>query len=186
MIRFWSPISAPAGRMPGTMSLKSGPHCGPERLNLHRAAHHAVETCLLGIGGEAEHLILRRPSDAHAMKIRVVETGEYRHPDNPGSGPFSLFCSVCCGAHHGHAAAGMHIDDGWIQLAGRPDAARDGVWNVVQLEVEKDRNARLCDRPIAFLTEGIEELKPDLQAANLRRELARERFCFPSIICIKA
>ena len=44
--RCWSPTAAPAGRMPGTTSRKSGPSVAAQRRDLMRRADHAVQPAI--------------------------------------------------------------------------------------------------------------------------------------------
>ena len=68
---------------------------------------------------------------------------------------------------HRPAAGGMHRDEGRPQRHHRPNRPGHGVRNVVQLQVQKDRQAVRPDRPHPLRPVGAEELQPQLQPADL-------------------
>ena len=81
MIRFWSPTSEPAGRMPGTTSLKSAPQSRFRTDDLPGRADDPVAALLLGEGREPAHLIQGRRLLADGGEIVIAEARHHRDPD---------------------------------------------------------------------------------------------------------
>ena len=72
---------------------------------------------------------------------------------------------------HGSAACGMERQHARLQRQHRPHGTRDGVGNVVQLEVQEQR--ALCGNLHAGWPRGQNELQAQLQQAAMRRDSLR-------------
>src|SRR4029078_30271 len=90
--RFWSLAALPTGRMPGTMSTKSGPHClrraaissgeqntpsRPRGGEVGRREDHAVEAAGMRRGRQSQDLVRRIGIDAGRLEVRAIERGQY-------------------------------------------------------------------------------------------------------------
>ena len=81
------------------------------------------------------------------------------------------------GLHHVAAAGRMHIDDRRDRIE-RHQAAQcrgDGIGNVVELEIEEDRQARLGNRLVAGAPVRVEEFEPDLEITDMGLERCGKR-----------
>ena len=75
--------------------------------------------------------------------------------------------------HHRPPAAGVDGDDRRLEHVDRLHRPGDGVGDVVQLEVEEDRQADVGDLVHAVVAVRAEELEPELEPADVRLDLAR-------------
>ena len=84
MVRCWSLLAAFAGRMPGTIRVKSAPHFLPDGFDFMRRADNARETGFLGQGGEAYGLLQGIFAVADLVKRFVGQAGQYGDGDDHG------------------------------------------------------------------------------------------------------
>ena len=135
-------------------------------------AHDPVETCVMRKLGKAHYMVVRRAADAGALEICFIEAGEHRHGDHLAAFSRSRFGIL----HHRAPAAGVDGDDGRLIHVDRLHRAGDGVGDVVQLQVEEDRQAHVRDFVHAVAAMRAEELKSQLDPADMRFDLVQQRF----------
>ena len=122
--------------------------------------------------GEAQHLIVRVTGDAGGGEIVGVEAGQHRDRDHLGverGGGLGIL-------QHRAAAAGVDGEDRGFKRPQRLDCLGDGVGNVVQLQVEEDRQAKLRHLVHAVLPMGAEEFQAELDAADMGAGAGSDRF----------
>ena len=88
--------------------------------------------------------------------------------------------------HHGRATGsvqGHHAH--FRQARGGRNGARDGVWDVVELEVEEDAETELRELFDGFGTFGGEELASYLENACCPSQLPRQGRCWPGAVNVK-
>ena len=68
----------------------------------------------------------------------------------------------------------MNIDDAHAQRRGRARRAGHGVGNVVQFQIQEERQAQIFKGPHAVRTMGAEKLQPQLQAADMAAQAFRQ------------
>src|SRR6185369_14458493 len=120
---------------------------------------------------KAERLTMRAVAQADLVQVRVVEAGEHGHRHDLGLGARRCLSVL----HHRAATRGVDGDDGRLQRVDRLYRLRDGIGNVVQLEVEEDGKAALPDLPHAMMAMGAKELQAELYAADMIAHLGDER-----------
>jgi hypothetical protein len=76
-------------------------------------------------------------------------------------------------AHHRFTAERVHVEHPRAEPRDVRARPFDGVGDVVELEIEEDRPL-LADAPYDVGSGGREQLEPDLQHADVRREGVRE------------
>ena len=132
-----------------------------DECGLKRAADHTVESRLAGIAGVLRDTVVDFARD---QKLAVEHL--------PGSA-----CKLCDsdyertravtatlpeafdgGAHHLHATGGMDVDHVDIKTRKDPHRLADGVWNVVQFEIEENLMAALAYAAHYVRATGIEKL----------------------------
>ena len=143
----------------------------PHRRHLVAGADDAIQPGAVGEVGQAQRLIMGGSTDADAGEVALVQAGEHGDSDNAG-----VFSGSRLGVfHHRPAASGMHGDDGGLQHMDGLHRGGHGVGNVVQLQVEKDRQADLGDLVHTVGAMRAEEFQPQLQPADMRLHLAGQR-----------
>jgi hypothetical protein len=134
-------------------------------------ADDAIEPGFLGKIGKAQDLIVRGAADAGGGEIALIEAGEDGDGDDlaiiPGGG-LGIF-------HHRPPARGVDGDDRRLKHVDRLHRAGHGVGNIVQLEIEEDRQADLGDLVHAVVAMGAEEFEAKLEPADMALDLLRER-----------
>jgi hypothetical protein len=132
----------------------------------------AVDPRALGQIGQTQRLIMGIALDADVGQIAIVEAGQHGDGDHLGvlaSGGLGVF-------HHGAATGGMDRHDAGLQHMDRLHRARHRVGNIVQLQVEENRQADLGQLMHAVMAMGAEELQPQLDPADMGLHLARQGF----------
>lgn len=113
--------------------------------------------------GEAQYLIVRVARDAGGGEIVGVEAGQHRDRDHlrieRGGGLGIL--------QHRAAAAGVDGEDRGFERPQRLDRLGDGIGDVVQFQVEEDRQAELRHLVHAVLPMGAEEFEAELDATDM-------------------
>ena len=104
------------------------------------------------------------------LQVPLVHAGQHRDTDHLGV--------LCCRGlgifKHCAATAGMNGDDGRLKHMDGLHRPGDRVGNVVELEIEKDRQAYLSDQMDAVRPMRAEELEPELDTANVALDLLGE------------
>jgi hypothetical protein len=70
--------------------------------------------------------------------------------------------------HHGAATGGVDGHDRWLEHMDRLHCRSDSVGNIVELEIEEDRQAQFMDLMYPMVAMGAEEFEPQLEAADVR------------------
>ena len=145
-----------------------------------RARDNAGRPGFVGQRREAQHVIVRGARDALARQVVGVETGQHGHAEQVGRGDAParsfLLRGLARRPHHGDATGGVDGEIVRFQRDRAAHCARDGVRDVVQLEVEEEGSADGAHRAHALRPMCAEILEAELEAAHRRREQMREPF----------
>ena len=71
---------------------------------------------------------------------------------------------------------GVDGHDRWLEHMDRLHCRSDSVGNIVELEIEEDRQAQFMDLMYPMVAMGAEEFEPQLEAADMILDLAGKRF----------
>ena len=163
--RFWSPTSPPAGRTPGTTKKPSGQRACARR-HFGARADDAVDAATSGEVGEALDLLGRRAgrrrARARSVASRLVRTVTATTLVSAGAAAFAA-SSIA------RPPAAWTVRIAGFSGASAVDRLGDGVGNVVELEVEEDRQPELGNPLHAVRSVRGEEFEAELQ----RRRHAR-------------
>src|SRR3546814_4178549 len=105
------------------------------------------------------------------LKVGRVEAGQHRSRDDLRIEARRRLCLF----EHRTAARGVDGEDRGFERAQRLNRLGDGVRNVVELEVEEDRQAELRHLMDAVMAVGAEEFEPELEPADVMAHLLRQR-----------
>ena len=111
---------------------------------------------------------MRRTGHACRGKVVAVKAGQNGHGHDLGvfaGGGLGIF-------HHGPATCRMDGDDGWLQHVNGLHRCSNGIGNVMQFEIEKDRHADMGDLVHTVVAMRTEEFETEFQAANMALYLA--------------
>ena len=136
---------------------------GARRGDLGSRADHAVEPALARQGRQPLDLGVRIAADSDRGEIALVEAGEHGHADDLGA----LRCGGLGVFEHCPPAGGMDGEDRRFERPQCLDRLSDRVRDVVELEIEEDRQAELRHFPDAVAAVGGEELESELEAADV-------------------
>lgn len=134
-------------------------------------ADDAVETRFAGQRGKADDLVVRGAANADIIEIGRVEAGEHGDADHLGRASrdrLGLF-------HHRAAARSVDGQDRGFERTQRLDRLGNGVRDVMQLEVEEDRQAELRHFVHPVMAVGAEEFEAELQPADMVAHPLRQR-----------
>lgn len=121
---------------------------------------------------QAQYLIMRRTADAGGREVALVKAGQ--HGDRNYLG---VLARRCLGVfHHRASAAGMDRDDRRFQHVDRLHRCGNGVGNVMQFEIEEDRQPDLGDLMHPVMAMGAKELEAEFQPPDVALYLAGEGF----------
>ena len=99
---------------------------------------------------------MRLPADPGCCHVGFVEAGEERYADHP-----AMFTRRSFGIlHHRLPAAGVNGNDRGFEYVDCLHRAGNGVGDIVQLEVEEDRQTEFVDFMHPVVTVGEEEFQP--------------------------
>ena len=115
---------------------------------------------------------MRAATDTGRRQIGGIEAGQHRDRDDLGMDRRRRLGVL----QHRPPAAGMNREDRGLDGAERLHRLGDRVRNIVQLQVQKDRQAKLCHVAHALLAVGAEEFEAQLQAADVRARPRGDRF----------
>src|SRR5262249_17370112 len=117
--------------------------------DLQRGANEAAQTGARRQEGEPFNLFGGRSFTTNLGKGSFVHARQDRHSEherNIASGlEGGLFGSLLSCAHHVRTPSGMNGEHLHVEPDGGGDSLRNGVWNVVELEVEEDRTRERAD-----------------------------------------
>jgi len=138
-----------------------------------RAGNEAVDARSGGGVGEAQDLVFRGVVDADGGELELIHAGEDGDGEElgrvgHGGGGFSS------GFEHGGATGGVDGEELGAEGGDGADGARNGVGDVVELEVEEDGVAAMAEFPDEGGAFGDEELKADLEPVAEVVELTGE------------
>jgi hypothetical protein len=104
----------------------------------------------------------------------IVHAGE--HGDAEQALPIFLIAGCfASGAHHGHAAGGVQREQlHAVELRSRGYAMRDGVWDVVEFQVEEDTKTKARELFDDSRALGSEKLIPDFAKADVTAKILCE------------
>ena len=140
------------------------------RFHFMAGAYDAIETGLARQIGQPHDLVMGRSANAGRGHVLAVQAGQQGHGHHLG-----VFARRRLGVfHHRASAAGMHGDDRRLEHMHRLHGLGDGVGNVMQLKVEKDRQADMRDFMHAVMAIGAEKFETELEAAYLAFQLLRD------------
>src|SRR5690606_27479299 len=117
--------------------------------------------------GEAHDLIVRAAFDTGTLEVAFVEACEHRHRDHLGARcgrRFGVF-------HHRPPATGVDSDDCRLEDVDRLHRPGDRVRNVVQLEIQEDRQADMRNLMHPGMAVRAKELEPELEPAQVSLDL---------------
>jgi hypothetical protein len=105
---------------------------------------------------------------------RVVHAGE--HGDAEQARPMLLIArSFPRGAHHRHATGGVQGDQfDVVELGGRGYAVRDGVWDVVEFQVEEDPKTKARKPMNDSRAFGCKQLIPNFAKSDVTAKVLCE------------
>ena len=159
--RFWSPRRRPAGRTPGTTKKPSG-HAlwaartsSPEQTMPSRPA-------LWASAARRAHLVGRAALDAGRGEILFVEAGQDGDRDDLRLGRrrrLGIF-------EHRPPAGGVDGQDRRLERRQRLHRLGDRIGDVVELQIEEDRQAELAELGDPRRAVGGEEFQPELEPAG--------------------
>ena len=136
-MRFWSPVSLPAGRIPGTTSVADGPAESADRCYFLRRAHEAAQSLVESHAGKQFHFVRRVAFQADGAHLAGIHAGQHGDGEKFGRIGHAIECRAR-GRQHRRASGGMNGQHVRAQACGRSNRAGHGVGNVVELQVEED------------------------------------------------
>src|SRR5690606_11732398 len=139
--------------------------------DLFARADDAVEPGRVREVGQSHDLVVGTAAHAGAGQVTFVEASEHRHRDDAGV----LARRGLRILHHRSPTAGVNRDDRRLEHVNRLHRAGHRIGNVVQLEVEEDRQADVRDLVHTMVAVRAEELEPELEAADMRLDLFGQR-----------
>ncbi len=135
--------------MPGTTSLKIRATGFADACGFLWRADDAVQPALLCQFCQAHDLFGWRGGLTDSLQVVGIQAGQHGYGDDQGPGDVQFFCrfrrGFGSGAHHGWTAAGMYVQNFRAQLDRSADSTGDGIGNIVEFQVEKQRQAGFCD-----------------------------------------
>ncbi len=140
------------------------------RTDLVPRTDDAVETGLMRQLCQSQHVVVRASRKADPRDVGIVEAGEHGDRDDLGvrtGGRLGIL-------HHRAATGGMDGDDSGFEHMDGLHRGGDGVGDVMQLEVEKDRQADLRDLVHAVMAMRAEEFQPQLHPADMSAHLLHQ------------
>ena len=114
---------------------------------------------------------MRCAADADVFQIGRVEAGEHGDRDDLGVEARRRLCFF----EHRAAARGVDREYRGFERPQRLDCLGDGVRNVVELEVEKNRQAELRHFMHTMMPVGAEEFETELEPADMTPHLLGQR-----------
>ena len=163
MVRFWSSGAArsrgspaPRGGVAPERGASAAISCGEQT----RPSSPAQRTARPAAG-----LVEPASPDAGAGQVVRIEAREHRDAEQPGAAPASASASTAAPSIARPPAA-CRVSMAGASSAGRADRAGHRVRDVVQLEVEEQRQPELRPRPARLRAVGGEELEPELEPAH--------------------
>ena len=125
--------------------------------------HNTVQTGLLSERREARYLRVRAIGHADAAQVMVVEAGQNSYCNN-----FGMCTCGCLGVFHHRTATGcMDRHDGGLERIDRLHRLCDGVGNVMQFQVEKDRQSQFLHFMHTMMAVGAEEFEAQFYTADM-------------------
>eukprot|EP01136_Pigoraptor_vietnamica_P027896 Opistho-1_new@84769 len=132
-------------------------------LHFFARADDAVDASGFRQFGEANDLLMRIGRKADRGQVVCVEAGEHRHCDDLGARGRG-----CLGIlKHRAAARGVDGDDRGFERTQRLHRLADSIGNVVELEIQKDRQADIGHLVNALSAVRHEEFKAQLDPADM-------------------
>ena len=151
------------GAQTGDHQIAIAPH-RVDRRNLVPGTDDPVETGLARQFGQAHDLIVRSATDPGRGHVVFVQAGEQGDANDLAVLPGRSLGVL----HHRPATCGVDGDDRWLQHMDRLHRARDSVGDIVELQIEEDRQTQLVHFEHTVVAMGVEEFHPQLQSADMR------------------
>ena len=131
---------------------------------------HAIEPGAAREFGDPQHLIVGAARHPGAFQIAVVEAGQQGYRDH-----LAVFARRSLGVfHHRPPAAAVDGDDCRFEHVDRLHRRGDGVGDIVELEIEEDRQSQSGDLMDPVVAVGAEEFEPQLDPADVRVDFLRQ------------
>jgi hypothetical protein len=143
----------------------------------------------LGEFGEPDDLIENGRVDSDACEPGRIHARKHGDCDDEGAcAPVScrgLGCSVACRLHHLQAARGVDVDHPDAKRRRGSNGASDRIWNVMELEVEKDPVTTPGELAHDLRSFGGEEPAADLESAGDTAQPIREGQGVPGVVDVE-
>ena len=170
--RRWSPRSRARGPDARHHQQEIRSQRGAQPRDLMRRTDHAIQAALLGQRGQAQHLIAGRRRQAHRRQIVIAQGWSAPSRRSPWSSGLTLRAASTAAFIIAAPPAAWTLRMDTPKPGRGAHRARHRVGNVVEFQIQEDRQAHVEKGAHAVRSMGAEEFQSQLQAADMSRAAA--------------